>query len=138
MNITVSNNRKDFVNGQYNWRFDMRFRLNGNGEIDSYYDEFLQDVEFWLNSRTRDKWERRKNVIYLNHSTDMLMFSMNFSEHIRRVLENSAWRKSIETSTDVDDEEEPVKAKSSNVTEVPMVEDVMEEIKSSLEDDDDF
>jgi hypothetical protein len=107
MTITISNNKKDFVNDKYFWRFEMKFRINHKGDIDSYYDEPLQEVEFWLNSRAIDGWERRKNVIYINHPTTMLMFTLNYNEYIRRILENSSWKKSIKETSNLPDDGKP-------------------------------
>lgn len=139
MNVTRSNNKKDFVNGQYYWRFNMKFRLNHQGEVDSYYEEALNDVEFWLNQRARGKWTRQKNTIYINHPTDMLMFSMNFNDHIRNVLEQSAWSKEINTTKITkEDEDDVIPTKPSNIIEVDDPADYqMEDIKASLMDDDD-
>lgn len=140
MNITKSNNMKEFRNGQYFWRFNMKFRLNQEGDVDSYYEEPLSNIEFWLEQRARGKWERQKNTIFINHPTDMLMFSMNFSEYIRNVLESSTWEKELNTSKITkEDEEADVKTqKPSNITEVDDRTSEEDITVLSIEDDEDF
>ena len=103
MEIIKSSNKKDFMNNKYNWKFVMSFRLNTSGEVDNYYEETLEDCNFWLETRSKGDWLRYKNIYYFDHMNDMLMFTLNFGDHIKEIYENNLWNKKLlESKKEVD------------------------------------
>jgi len=107
MIIIKSDNKRDFMNHKYYWKFNMKFRLNSTGEVDEYYDDQVNACDFWLKHRTNGKWERYKNIIYFDNMNDMLMFYINFMEYIRNIVESKKWNTNLAKS--VDDNIEAVK-----------------------------